>query len=429
MISCLEPIKNIYIARNGSVRVCCHNHHFEIGHLKNNSLIDIWRSPRRKEFARRLYYGSDEPSCFNCNQPDWKKHLYPFALKYKSNHQFPLSIDFELSNICNLACIMCSPLYSSQLAKHYDNPDDISYDFKNLLQQLLPFIPYLKHANFYGGEPLLIDIYHEIWDLILKNNKTCAIYFQTNGTVFNDRIENLLKKGIFNIGISIESIRKETYERVRKNSDIDVVLANIDRFLDYSKKKNTFFGVSVCPIRSNWKELPEMTEYFSERQIPIHFHFVSRPFNLTLWNLPKEELSEIHDYLSHYKFNSANIIAETNIQQFEKLCGQIYKWHNDATEREAQIVLRKPRKTEEIVSELITSAIKFMDSLHWITPEEKETRISSFSKKMNAVSISVADKVFLNKQLEKLLFAPIYILLSEIKTASVKEIKENILYL
>jgi MoaA/NifB/PqqE/SkfB family radical SAM enzyme len=429
VITCLEPLRNIYIARNGSVRVCCHNHHFEAGHLRNSSLLDIWRSPRRKEFAKRLYYGSPEPSCIDCNQPEEKKQIYPFSLRYKSNNKFPGSIDFELSNTCNLACIMCTPLYSSQLVKNYDNPDDLSYDFKDLPQQLLPFIPHLKNANFYGGEPFLIDIYYKIWDMILEINPACAIYFQTNGTVFNDRVEKLLEKGIFNIGVSIESLQKETFESIRKNADLDLVLANIDRFLDYSKKKKTFFGVSVCPIRNNWKELPEIIEYFSQRGIPIHFHLVSRPFNLTLWNLPKEEIQVIHDYLIQYKFNPVNSAYKNNIQKLFQLCEQLYKWHTEAIEREELLAERKPRETQELLSELVSTAMKFMDGLKWMNDDEREKKISIFSRKLNAIASSVAEKDILNRQFEKLLFAPVCILLNEIETTSEKEIKENILYL
>lgn len=175
--------------------------------------------------------------------------------------------------------------------------------------------------------------------------------------------------------------------------------------------------------------MPEMTEYFSQRQIPIHFHLVSRPFNLTLWNLPKDELAKIHHEFSHHKFNPANKTFKTNIRQFEKLCGQIFKWHNDAIEREEQLAKRKPGKTEELISELITSAKKFLDCCTWMDVEEREAKITGFSKKINAVSFSIADKDFLNKQLEKLLFTPIYILLSEIEIASEMEIKENMLYL
>jgi MoaA/NifB/PqqE/SkfB family radical SAM enzyme len=429
VITCLEPLKNIYIARNGSVRVCCHNHHFEVGHMENSSLLDIWRSPRRKEFAKRLYYRSPEPGCMHCNQPGDKKQIYPFSLRYKTDYKFPRSIDFELSNTCNLACIMCTPLYSSQLAKNYKNPDDVSYDFKDLPQQLLPFIPHLKTANFYGGEPFLIDIYYKIWDLIIEMNPSCTIYLQTNGTVFNDRIEKLLEKGVFNIGVSIESLRKETFEMIRKNAEMDLVLANIGRFHEYSKKKNTFFGVSICPIRNNWNELPEMIGYFSERQIPVFFHLVYRPFNLSMWNLPKEELKNIHDYLSNNNFSPSNNIYKTNIHQIDKLCEQLNLWHAEALVREEQMAKSKPKDTSELLLELISSAMNFLDGLKWMSQEERDAKISVFSKKINAVAASVNDRELLNRQLGKLLFTPVSILLNEIEMVSEKEIKENILYL
>jgi sulfatase maturation enzyme AslB (radical SAM superfamily) len=48
------------------------------------------------------------------------------------------------------------------------------YDF-NFVKQLIPFLPTLKKAQFYGGEPLLIPIYLEIWETIAQYNPSIQI--------------------------------------------------------------------------------------------------------------------------------------------------------------------------------------------------------------------------------------------------------------
>ena len=60
----------------------------------------------------------------------------------------PKYLDLRLSNLCNLKCRMCNPVYSSQIAKEYKTTDDKWYDefvigeerdFKtNTLQEVKP---------------------------------------------------------------------------------------------------------------------------------------------------------------------------------------------------------------------------------------------------------------------------------------------------
>lgn len=428
--SCTEPQNNMYISRDGLVKVCCHNHYFEIGDLKKNTLLEIWNSDKRKLFAEMLYKSSDEPSCEHCalKQPEKKSKLL-FNKKFKVS-AFPKSIEFELSNKCNLECIMCSPLYSNQLAKHYTDINDDSFDFKNITQQLDPFFPNLKEAKFYGGEPFIIEQYFDIWEYIIKNNLDCKFYIQTNGTILNEKIKSILNKGIFNIGVSIESINTDTYQKIRVNADLPKVFENIEYFNNYSKQKNTFFGVAICPIRSNWKELPMMVEYFSKRNIPINFHQVVRPFNVSLWNLPKAELSQIYITLSEYTFKSYNNKNSIeNIKRYNDLINQISEWQIKAENRQNFLKIPDNSNIEQLLKDLEAKAIMFLNSLTWLDQSIRDSKIKLFNDKMNAVANNISDKNLLIEQLKKLKLSPIYLILTEIERISIKEITENILSL
>jgi radical SAM protein with 4Fe4S-binding SPASM domain len=427
-LSCSEPQHNMYISRDGLVKVCCHNHYFEIGNLRKNTLSEIWNSEKRKYFSKLLYKSSDEPSCGNCTLKKAEKRNDIFFSKKLKISPYPKSIEFELSNKCNLECIMCSPLYSNQIEKRYHEITNDSFDFHSITEQLEPFVTHLQEAKFYGGEPFIIEQYFDIWEYIISKNPACKFYIQTNGTVLNEKIQSILNKGIFNIGVSLESVQPETYKHIRVNAGLEKVLSNIDYFNNYSKQKKTFLGVAICPIRSNWKELPELIRFFNKKEIPVNFHQVIRPFNVTLWNLPNKELYHIYKTLSECQFeHSENHVCKSNISNFKKLLDQISEWHTLALERENKTEFLNNKTEQELLKEIENIAMNFLESIAWLNKEITNHKKELFIEKLNEVCKNIQDKTLLKSKLFKLQQSPIYIVLGEIERISIQELTENLL--
>ena len=72
-------------------------------------------------------------------------------------------------------------------------------------------------------------------------NPSVKISVTSNSTVLNDRIKKILEKLRFNFTISIDSVNKETYEKIRKNASFEETFYNFDYYLEYTKRKKTFF--------------------------------------------------------------------------------------------------------------------------------------------------------------------------------------------
>ena len=93
--------------------------------------------------------------------------------------KYPTVMEFELSNNCNLQCIMCPGRNSSSF--NTNEKAEFIYDDAFLLQ-LEEFLPHLNEAKFIGGEPFLIPIYYKIWEILSlfdltkkDNNSICII--------------------------------------------------------------------------------------------------------------------------------------------------------------------------------------------------------------------------------------------------------------
>ena len=64
----------------------------------------------------------------------------------------------------------------------------------------------------------------------------------------------LLETGQFEIGISIDAITKEVYDKIRVNANYDEVRKNIETFINFQNRGKTYLNFNFCPLISNDKK-------------------------------------------------------------------------------------------------------------------------------------------------------------------------------
>ena len=378
---CFSPFNSLLFESDGSVFPCCHNYKYYYGSYPMDSIDKIWNGQKMQKFRKAIKKGDLSNGCDVCRFDidsgcfDTVQSIMFDNFPVNQNG-FPSMLDFKLDNTCNLECIMCDGMHSGSIRRNRENRSKLvsPYD-EAFLEQLDKFIPYLHTARFSGGEPFLIDIYYRIWERIIDLNPGCILRVQTNGSILNDRIKDLLERGNFELNLSIDSFNKETYLSIRKNSDFEKAMENILYFSDYSKRKGRFFGVTICPIRSNWKELPDIVRHCNRLNAIIWFSNVWLPPQVALWSLNSRELLEIYTTLKEAILSSDNNVERDNLKIFKDFVIVLQKWHKNAIERETgnnYILVSSLRK------KTLKNIKNFIDSL----PLEKEL------KKMKTMSLS-----------------------------------------
>jgi MoaA/NifB/PqqE/SkfB family radical SAM enzyme len=327
---CYAPFKMMYFAFNGEVIACCHNRKNILGNYPASSIHQIWFDGKYKVLRDHI---KNDDLTFGCNVCESQLRAYNFeGAKNKlydrystGKNEYPIYMEFELDNICNLSCMMCSELFSSSIShgvrKTKGNPYTNAF-----ADELDEFIPYLKEAKFYGGEPFLIDIYYKIWERMLKLNPSINILIQTNGTILNQKIKNILEQGHFSINVSIDAIDRQKYLAIRQNSDYENVMANIEYFNKYCKHHGTHFGIIPTPMRINWDQLPFLIKFANQLEAPVYFNTLITPLEYALWNLHPEELTKIIDNLSCENFQQNNAIEKNNKKHFDSFLKQLHSW-------------------------------------------------------------------------------------------------------
>jgi molybdenum cofactor biosynthesis enzyme MoaA len=245
--------------------------------------------------------------------------------------KMPSMLDFRLSNECNLKCIMCSGLSSSSFTHATElRPPIFDAAF---LAQVDAFIPHLHTARFIGGEPLSISVYYEIWERIIALNPKCNIVIQTNGTILNERIRALALRGNVHFSVSIDSLTPATYAQIRVGAELPKVLTNIQFFSDQSHNHGRDLVLCFCPMRINYKEIPDFIWFANEHHALICLNRFIYPAHLAVWSLSQPEINEIKAYLQDFHPAEETDNERLNLRYFEDYLFLLEEWSNQALER------------------------------------------------------------------------------------------------
>lgn len=379
---CYAPYTSMFFSRSGFISPCYASYNEKSSKISDSSLKEIWRNGSFANIRKQhstcnltdsckfcedlLYSGSCKSALLN------KYEHYAFS---KSN--YPVIMEFELSNKCNLSCIMCDSNLSSgiesELCGSVSGNQFYNDDF---FKQLREFIPHLQLAEFTGGDPFMIEEYYLIWDMIAELNPNCSILITTNANTMNPRIEKLLEthKNI-NFNISIDSLERDNYESIRRKGNFDYAIKNINKFVEYSRKNRTDVNILVCPMTVNNHELPDFVDFANELDICVYYHTVVKPQDLSLKYLDPDVLDRIAEGFSIKEFPTKTKKQKTNSDNFNNLINLLKAWadenRNSALEKEkplyqiqyAEAVDLLKIKVNELKPELLP---KFLDLLQEI---------------------------------------------------------------
>ncbi len=349
-VICHAPFQSINFTQNGDATVCCYNKEYILGSFPVNSIHQMWFGPVAAVLRSEMQKNPLPKGCQNCalqieseNYAAVHARHYDFHSDHPIKHlvkksqnyfkqkiftAYPRVMEFELSNTCNLECVMCNGYFSSSIRKNREDKPPMKMVYNSyFVDQLTEFIPYLTDAKFLGGEPFLIPMYQKIWEKISEQNSNCKLHITTNATVISELNWKVLKKLKSNIIVSIDSMKAETYERIRKGASWVEVKENIEKLKSYTEEKQTDLNFSICPMTLNWSELPEIVQYGIDNKIYIYFNTVFFPENLSLKNIEKSLASEIVKQYDSTFFEGNGFYFEYNKLQLEGLRKMICYWH------------------------------------------------------------------------------------------------------
>ncbi len=364
-LACYNPFVNLYFNSRGQAVVCCRNQDTVLGTYPESNIKEIWFGKTADKLREHMLNNDFSMGCAYCRHQFETSRFFGLPSMHADYYAstkvtYPKIIELELSNTCNLQCIMCSGIVSSTIRKYREKlpPLKNHYDEK-FVDQLREFLPHAKEIKFYGGEPFLIDAYYKIWDELLKIKSKAKLHVVTNGTVLNDKIRNYLKELNFTITVSFDALNKELFESIRVGANFDKVKSNIEEY-------NILLGgrglsLSITPMKSNCHEVPRVIDYCNTLNATVNLSFVENPAEMALWTMCSKDLKELEIYYRSYKFKPhKEVNAEYNSTAFNQFVEQIatYQKTNQKLEDEFFQNLKTEDECRNILENTLNEALK-----------------------------------------------------------------------
>lgn len=291
----------MYFDQFGNVRACCQNTEALLGSITRQSIREIWESASTRRIRSALRANDYSEGCGFCQwQVDQGDDQIVFARIFDEHPvddedpEWPVQMEFSMTNSCNLQCIMCNGDWSSSIRTHREHraplPDVYGDAF---FEELAEFLPHLRKTNFLGGEPFLGKEPLRVLGMLAELEHPPDVAVTTNGTQWSPRIEEICERLPISFVVSLDGITEETYESIRVGADFDRVMANLDRFSSYSRRHGTMVSLAHCLMQPNWREFSRLLRFAEDRGFAVGMNEVLFPVELSLFQLPPVELREV----------------------------------------------------------------------------------------------------------------------------------------
>lgn len=187
-----------------------------------------------------------------------------------------MQLHIELTNRCNLNCIMC---YRREM-KVPKGEMDLSL-FMKIVNQISCIDSIDKVFLHWRGEPTCCTYLNDAVEILCKKNIKVILF--TNGILFDKTIaKRLIMAGIHSIFFSVEAITPETYAQIRGSEQFNCLLENITNSIAVRNEigAKTHIKISTIIFENNMSQIASFDDYWKNIVDDIEYHIDTRDSSL-----------------------------------------------------------------------------------------------------------------------------------------------------
>lgn len=196
---------------------------------------------------------------------------------------------------CNLRCNYCMPAEGINFAKR---DELLSTEELKMVAELMVKMG-IDKIRLTGGEPFVRKDIMELMRFIANLDGLKDISVTTNATLIGPHIAELKSLGIKDINVSLDAINKETFLKITRRDNYDIVMENVMRLIEEDFNVRINFIVlegqneeDILPILETMKNYPVSVRFLEE----MPFNGGTRSFGSIKW-----DYKTILDFVgSHY---------------------------------------------------------------------------------------------------------------------------------
>jgi MoaA/NifB/PqqE/SkfB family radical SAM enzyme len=311
---CALPFGHTTIDTSGNFLVCC-LHRPPIQHTVNinSDAINKWLQSEYLDQVRQSFIdGQQHPGCITCWHSENQGHASMrnrTAKEYQllgvsQADRYPVNIEVQLGNLCNLKCLMCNENSSSailseniQLGINKFDQKDFQWQetgFENL-KKIIAQGP--KVLNIRGGEPFYNKQFLSILEeLPAESCRQTLLHVTTNATRWNEQWKEVIQKfKLVRIMFSIDGV-DDLYEYIRYPASWEQVKSNIDSICSL---KNVRPLVNCTVQNLNIGSIGSVINWCKEKNLYLQLEQLINPTWLHISNLPVQLKTQAVNHLDN----------------------------------------------------------------------------------------------------------------------------------
>lgn len=169
----------------------------------------------------------------------------------------PFYLNLKLTDSCNLNCMMCGQVYSEY--REENNKLELE-----VLKKRIKEFPYIRYAYLFGGEPFMYKEIEPLMQFLTENH--IEIDMTTNGVLLDKYIDRIFDYNINSITVSIDTLNREKYKKIRGMDCFELVLNNIKKLAEKKRSLNMSrrprLNVNYVVMKDNLCEIEDYYNYF-----------------------------------------------------------------------------------------------------------------------------------------------------------------------
>jgi radical SAM protein with 4Fe4S-binding SPASM domain len=316
-LHCIVPFEQLMFFSDGSVHACCPSMvgGYTFGNIFENNFEEIWNGEKAQRFRQSILDGTFEfcslEQCINSHvKYDYRFNQQPYT--NKNVEMLPKMVHFNIDETCNARCIMCrdEKRYDSvNVKKYYDLIDS-------------DFIPLLKNAETVYlngcGELFASKLCKDLVSKITKNYPNIKFQLITNGILATEK--NIRELGLYgkilSMEISMHAAKKETYDKIVRDGNFDVLMENL-KFLSEMKKNGilNFLTLNFVVSSYNYQDMIEFQKLANDIGAATQFweyrkwgmaELDKKYEEVAIFNPSHKEYSKYLEVIKNDIFNSPN---------------------------------------------------------------------------------------------------------------------------
>jgi hypothetical protein len=344
---CVVPFVEAFSGTNSDYRNCCATYP-QICSLPGQTFEQWQQDPRLTEFKQRLCQDQWIDECRACEIQE-KQHGHSFRTAVNSAVEiddvfgiWPSRWNLKFGNVCNLACWSCSENSSSVIAHHKRQIDILPNGFvdpEKKFQKLWPQLEanilksYDHHKTvtltLLGGEPMfnktVLAFLNYLIELGLAGRT--RLEFHTNATLINQKLFATDQWQYVCVFLSLDAVGHKA-EWLRYGCHWNEIETNVEFFKSVADYVEVHCTLGVLNI----KDLPDLAEFCSAKQLPLKVMTLNSPefMSLLAWPASPDLIAnrtqlEQFGYEQYYDIIGTNARSDMpikllqHIQQFDDI--------------------------------------------------------------------------------------------------------------